>query len=290
MVEAILIVGAVNTGAIALLAIGFSLIFGAARIINLAHTAFYMVTAYLIFTFIYQVGWNPLLAVVLSILCTTIIGLGVYYFLIDRIREHENTVLMITVAIAIAFQQILCVIFRATYRGIPSFISGYSELFGVRILNQYLLTFFIAAIVLLAVWAFLSRTKMGINIRATSQDREIASLMGINVGRVCLITMGVSVALAAVAGAIMAPLYSVEPGMWMDPLITIIAAVVLGGLGSLKGSLAGAAILAYSQTIVATVFPEGSFLKTAVALAIMVIVLMTRPEGLFGVVFEEERL
>jgi branched-chain amino acid transport system permease protein len=290
MVAGILVIGAVNTGAIALLAVGFSLIYGAARIINLAHTAFYMVASYIIFTFIYILGWNPASSAILSILCTTLLGMGVYKLLLDRIREHENTILMITIAIAMAFQQIMLVVFRGTYRGIPAFIPGYSELFGVRVLNQYLMTLGIALIALLIVWAFLSRTNLGISIRAASQDREAASLMGIDVGRVCLVTMGISVALAAIAGAIMAPLYALEPGMWMDPLVTIIAAVVLGGLGSLKGSVAGAAILAYTQTFVAFVFPEGSFLKTAVALAVVVIVLLVRPEGLFGVVFEEERL
>jgi branched-chain amino acid transport system permease protein len=113
--------------------------------------------------------------------------------------------------------------------------------------------------------------------------------MGINVGRIAMYTMGIAVVLAALAGALVAPLWVLEPHMWLHPLIIILAIVVLGGMGSIKGSLAGAFILAFAETLVTFVVPNGSFLKGAMSLSVMLAVLLIRPEGLFGVAFEEER-
>ena len=113
--------------------------------------------------------------------------------------------------------------------------------------------------------------------------------MGINEAQVAMITMGISVGLAAFTGAVVVPLAILEPGMWMHPLIMMMAAVVLGGLGSLKGSFLGAYILGFSEALVVFLAPMGAFLKGSVALSIMILVLLIRPEGLFGVSFEEER-
>ena len=96
--------------------------------------------------------------------------------------------------------------------------------------------------------------------------------------------------MAAIAGAMVAPIWTIQPHMWMHPLIMVLAVVVLGGLGSLKGSFVAAFILGYTVTLVVFLFPTISFIKEAIALAIMVAVLLIRPEGLFGVAFEEERL
>ncbi|MDY7036852.1 MAG: branched-chain amino acid ABC transporter permease, partial [Thermodesulfobacteriota bacterium] len=127
-------------------------------------------------------------------------------------------------------------------------------------------------------------------IRTVAEDREIANLMGINVTRIYLITMGISIALAGLGGAIVAPIYTVNPLMWMQPLIVVLASVVLGGLGSIKGSIIAAFVLGFAETAVVFLIPDGSFLRGAVSLTIMVVVLQLRPEGLYGVVFEEERL
>lgn len=290
MAANLLINGAIMGGIYALLALGFSLIFGVARIMNLAHTAFYMLAAYFIFTFAHQFGLSNILSIILSIVTTTAIGVGAYKLFIERVREHQTTVLMITIAMALVFQESILLTFGGHFRGAPSFISGYVELFGVSVSEQHLLTFSVVLACLLTVWALLSKSKLGLAIRSVAQDREIANLMGINVGRICLITMAISVALAAISGAMVAPIFVMEPHMWMHPLIMVLAVVVLGGLGSLKGSFASAFILGYTENIVVFLVPMGSFIKGAVALGVMVAVLLIRPEGLFGVAFEEERL
>ncbi len=291
MIEGIIITGLISGGVYALLAVGFSLIFGAARIINLAHTAFYMLAAYLIYTFASLLGLNLPLSIVLSIAAVTIIGVLTYKLVIDRVRGHETTALIATLALAIIIQEIMLLpwTFGGHFLRVPDLVSGYTTILGIRVTFQYILTFGMVLIVLLGTWALLMKTKLGIAIRSTAQDREVANLMGINVARTGMITMAISVALAAVAGALVAPLAILSPHMWMNPLVMIMAIIVLGGLGSVKGSLVGAFILGFAETLVVFLAPSGSFLKGAVALAIMLAVILIRPEGLFGVAFEEER-
>jgi len=289
MIEAIIINGLISGGVYALLAVGFSLIFGVARIINIAHTAFYMLAAYFIYTFAHLLGLNPFLSVVLSVIIVILIGLVTYKLVIDPVREHGATTLIVTIALAIIFQEVMLIAFGGHFRGVPGLVSGYTEILGVRVTYQYLLTFGIVLVVLLGTWALLMKTKLGIAIRSTAQDREVANLMGINVARTGMMTMAIAVALAAIAGALVAPLRVLEPHMWMHPLVMILAIVVLGGLGSIKGSFIGAFILGFAETLVVFLVPSGAFLKGAVALTIMLIVILIRPEGLFGVAFEEER-
>jgi branched-chain amino acid transport system permease protein len=289
MVEAVIINGLMIGGVYALLAVGFSLIFGVARIINLAHTAFYMLAAYLIFTFTSNVGLNVYLSIAISVAMVTLIGILTYRLVIARVREHETTVLIVTIALTIIAQESLLLGFGGSFRGIPLLVSGYTEILGVKVLYQYLVTFGVVLVALLGMWALLMKTRLGIAIRCTAQDREVANLMGIDVSRIGTITMAIAVALAAVAGALVAPILAVDPHMWTHPLVVVLAVVVLGGLGSIKGSLLGAFILAFAEALVVHQYSQGSFLKGAVALSVMLVVILLRPQGLFGVSFEEER-
>ena len=289
MILDIIISGLINGSVYALLAIGFSLIFGVARIVNIAHTAFYMLAAYCIYYGTQRLGVNPALSMLAAIIPVTLIGLISYRLFIDPIREHEAAVLIATIALAMAMQEVMLIIFSGDFLGVPSLIEGYRTIFGVKIAHQQLLTFAAALLVLAAVWALLLKTRLGLAIRSTAQDREVANLMGMNESRVAMITMGISVGLAAFTGAVIAPLTIVNPFMWMHPLIMMMAVVVLGGLGSIKGSFVGAYILGFAEALVVFLIPMGAYLKGSVALSIMILVLLIRPEGLFGISFEEER-
>jgi len=198
-------------------------------------------------------------------------------------------VLIATIALALIFQESLLVAFGGSFLGIPAAVDGYASVLGVRVSYQRLIILVVVAAALGATWFLLNRTRLGLAIRAAANDQEIANLMGINVNRVAMITVGISVALAAIAGVVVAPVFVIDPLMWLSPLVTMLAIVVLGGLGSLKGSLIGAFIIGYVEAITVFAVPSGAYLKGAVALSIMVIVLLIRPEGLFGVAFEEER-
>lgn len=285
----ILISGLISGSMLALLAIGFSLIFGVARIVNIAHTAFYMVAAYCIYFITHRLGAHPLWAMVGAVIFVTGLGMISYQIFINPIREHHGAVLIATIALAMAFQEVMSLMFTGTFLSVPSLVKGYLTILGVKVFYQQLLTFCVALLAILILWFFLMRTRLGLAIRSTSQDREVANLMGINECRVALWTMGISVGLASFTGAIVVPLTVLEPHMWTHPLIMMMAVVVLGGLGSLKGSFLGAYILGFTEALVVFLAPMGAFLKGSVALSIMILVLLIRPEGLFGIAFEEER-
>jgi branched-chain amino acid transport system permease protein len=289
LLQDILVTGLVNGGVYALLAIGFSLIFGVARIVNIAHTAFYMLAAYCFYTLLTNTGMGFLLSGLISVTAVTLFSVVCYRLVIEPVREHDSAVLIATIALALVFQELMLFTFGGHFLGIPSTLEGAVRFLGVSIPYQRLLILVVAAAMLLGVWFVLYRTRLGLAIRATANDLEVANLMGMNVNRVAMATVAISVALASVAGVVVAPVYVVDPFMWLAPLVTMLAIVVLGGLGSLKGSLYGALIIGYVEAITVFAVPAGAYLKGAVALLIMVIVLLVRPEGLFGVVFEEER-
>jgi branched-chain amino acid transport system permease protein len=285
----ILITGLINGSMLALLAIGFSLIFGVARIVNIAHTAFYMVAAYGIYYLSVKLTFNPILSMFIAVILVTLLGLLAYKFLIDPIREHEGAVLIATIALAIIFQEVTLLIFSGDYLSVYSLIKGYFIIGGVKVFYQQLLTFTVVLVILLLLWFLLMKTRLGLAIRSTAEDREVANLMGMNESRLAMITMGLSVCLAGFTGAVIVPLTVLSPFMWMEPLILMMAVVVLGGLGSIKGSFVAAYILGFTEALVVFLVPTGAFLKGSVALSIMILVLLIRPEGLFGIAFEEER-
>jgi branched-chain amino acid transport system permease protein len=289
LLQDILVTGLVNGGVYALLAMGFSLIFGVARIVNIAHTAFYMLAAYCFYALLVKGGLGFAPAAVISVGAVTLLSVICYRLIIEPVREHQSAVLIATVALAYIFQELMLLSFGGHYLGIPSTLEGAVRILGVSIPYQRMLILVVAAVMLVTVWLLLYRTRLGLAIRATANDLEVANLMGMNVHRIAMATVAISVALAAIAGVVVAPVFVVDPFMWLSPLVTMLAIVVLGGLGSLKGSLIGALTIGYVEAITVFTLPAGAYLKGAVALAIMVVVLLARPEGLFGVAFEEER-
>jgi len=289
MIQNIIINGLINGSIYALLAMGFSLVFGVARIVNIAHTAFYMLASYFIYTGFHYLGMSPYATMPISIVLVGVLGLLCYKIFINPIREHEAAVLIATIALAMVIQEALLIGFGGHYLGVPPLISGYATILGVKVTYQHLLALGVAVLALICVWWLLMKTRLGLALRATAQDREVANLMGMNEAMVAMVTMGISVMMAALAGAIVVPLFVLDPHMWMHPLIMMLAIVVLGGLGSIKGSFVGAYILAFAEVLVVFLLPMGAYLKGSVALSIMILVLLIRPEGLFGVVFEEER-
>ena len=284
----------------ALLASGMTLLFGVAHIINLAHTAFFLLASYGVFYFtstrISSVGfegpgWGAIPSVLATVTAVTAIGLLVYRFLINRIRQHPQAVLLMTIALAMVFQELMNMSFEGHSRRLRDpFIAGSVDILGQPVLYERLLTVGVVAVVVIGLWLILSRTKLGIAIRATANDAEIANLMGISVSRTLLITMGIGTALAALAGALIASLKVFHPYAWMSPLTMVLAVVVLGGLGSIRGSLIGAFIIALVENLVKSLLPGYGNLAGAFVMLVMIVVLAIRPGGFFGTIFEEERL
>jgi len=290
MIEQIVIMTLVTGGVYALLAIGFSLIFGNARVINLAHTGFFMLAAYGLYYFMRIAGLHTIWAILITVPAVTALGILAYRFLINPIREHLAAVLLMTVALAMAFQEAMTGVFSSLYWSIPALIPGFTSILGVSVLNQHLLTLGIVAVVIAIVALILSRTRLGIALRAVAQDAEVATLMGISVPRTLMITMGIATCLAAVAAVAVVPIWIIHPAMWSPPLVMVMVIVVLGGLGSVKGAIIGAFIISFVEVLVSNTMPTYAYLKVVFAILAMVIVLIVRPAGLFGTIFEEEKL
>jgi len=273
-----------------LLALGMSLIYGVGRIVNLAHTAFFMLAAFGLYYFTVRLGWPISASIVVAVVGVAALGLLVYRYLLDRIRQHGAAVLIVTVALAMAIQELMLKGFGSLPGSIDSVLQGRREILGIIVYDQQLLTVGIAAAVIVILWLVLSKTKLGISIRATADDPEVASLMGISVSRTLMVTMGIGTGLAGVAAVLVAPLQGVIYYMWLAPLTMVLVIVVLGGLGSIKGSIIGAFIIALVEALVFTLIPTMAYLYTVAALAVMVVMLVVKPAGLFGTLFEEERL
>ena len=290
MIASILILTLVNGSVYALLAAGMSLIFGVGRIVNLAHTAFFVLAGYGMYYFTRQLSWGALPSIVITVVSVTIVGVLVYRFLLNRVRQHEQAVLLITVALAMAIQEILLSIFGEFYRTSTTLIPGITEILGNRVENQYILIVGVTVAILIFLWLLLSKTKLGTAIRATANDAEVAGLMGIDVSRTLMITMGIATGLAAVAAVLVGSIWIIYPMIWMQPLTVVLVIVVLGGLGSIKGSFIGAYLIALVEVLAIRFMPQGAFLAMPLMLLVLVIVLVVRPGGLFGIVLEEERL
>jgi len=298
MIERIIVHTLVSGGVFAILAIGFSLIFGVARVLNMAHTAFYALAAFGTFYLLSSVVGLELAvapAIIIVVIIVGLLGMLVYKLVINPVREHHAAVLLITIALAMIAEEVLVWRFGGQNRTLRFLVPGSVDIFGITIVNQNLLTLGVVAVAIVAVWLILSKTKLGVAIRAVANDTEIAGLMGINASRVLMITMGIATVLAAIAGVVMAPLTTIVPGMWAPPLMTVMVVVIIGGLGSIKGSIIGAFILGLVSAVsvidpLALLRGGGAYLNMTFTLAAMVIVLIVRPSGLFGTLFEEEKL
>lgn len=289
MIANILVIGLLNGCVYALLAAGFSLLFSVARIVNLAYTAFWMIAAYIFFGMM-LLGLHPLLAAAVSITGTVVLSL-LFQRLIAPVQGNPMSVMILTLAIGVILQKAVSFIqdsFQGVYfQIVPSLIKGSTNILGVAVTYQYLLSLFVVIVILAALWVFLTKTRFGIAIRATSEDKQVAGLVGINEKVVTNIVTGVAVGVAAIAGVVVSPLYVLEPWMWLQHLLVLMGVVIFGGLGSLKGSIVAAFVIAFIEASIVFLLPNIGFLRSAIVMFIMIVVLLVRPQGLFGTMAEE---
>ena len=290
MVEAqimeVLVYGTIQGGIFALLAMGFSLVFGVGGILNQAHGAFYAITGYLVFWIHDPVSlmagvdsskfyW----AMVFALVVVTFVGGLVYLGLIKPVQDHEINVVIITFSLAFFFEQAVIMIFGSIGKSIPS-VAGNENILGIAIPWQHIIALIGSLIVIFSVIVFMSKIKIGNQIRAVSQDREVAQLMGINVNRILMYTIMLSALLAAIAGILYIPTGDLAPHMGWGVLTRSFAIVVLGGLGSIGGSVIGSFILGYAGNFVGVFI--GYNWAGLVPTILIVVMLIVRPRGLFG--------
>ncbi|MEY4017986.1 MAG: hypothetical protein RLZZ189_1784 [Pseudomonadota bacterium] len=276
----ILIYGAVTSAIYALLAVGFTLIFGVARILNLAHGSFYALGAYGTYVLTSIAGLPLWSAALIAIAFVALFGVVVEKVLIRPLRHSQLGVLMISLAVALIVEQALFLVFGSEYRNVPSFVDSKINFGGVDVAGQRLLTLAVAAVAIGALYLFIQFTRLGSAILAISQDPEAAKYMGIPSDKIFSLVMAISAALAALAGVMAGPFLSVQPSMHLLPIVKAFAIVVVGGLGSIPGSIAAAFLLGYAETCVAYLI-SSSWTEIVSVLATL-LMLVFRPAGIFG--------
>lgn len=276
----ILIYGAVTSAIYAMLAVGFTLIFGVARVLNLAHGSFYALGAYGTYVLTSIVGLPLWLAALLAIAGVSVFGVVVEKVLIRPLRYSQLGVLMITLAVSLVVEQALFLIFGSEYRNVPAFIDTKVSIGGVDVAGQRLLTLVVAVIAIGSLYLFIQRTRLGSAILAISQDAEAAKYMGIPSDRIFSLVMAISAGLAALAGVLAGPFLSVQPSMHLLPIVKAFAIVIVGGLGSIPGSILAALMLGYAETLVAYLIST-SWTEIVSVLATL-LTLVFRPAGIFG--------
>lgn len=276
----ILVLGTLWGSLYTLVSVGFTLIFGVAGIINLAHGAFYMLGAYLGYTFMSLLGIHVVLSTAMAIVGTSLAGMVVERIFIKPMRQNHSYVLLITLALALLLQEIMYVFFGPHGKAVQDFLTGELFLGNVRITYQKLLTMAVSWISVAALWVFIKTTRTGKSISAVAQNLDAAVLVGIQPEKVYLLTMGISAALAGTAGVLIAPILEAVPGMWAFPLFKAFAVVIIGGLGSLEGAILSAMLLGYAETLVSRLVSANY--PDMVYLVAIILILVFRPRGLMG--------
>ncbi len=270
-----------------LIAGGLSLIYGVMRIVNLAHGNLYALGAFVMAWIVGAAAASlpPIYLLVLlpvAALAVAIIGGLIESTLLRPLyRRPEEYQLLMTFGLLLILEDAIRFIWGPAPLSVSTLWSSFKALtiFGVIYPGYNLLVIAVGLVAAAALWAFVYRTKFGVLLRATSQDRRMASALGINVRRMYLQAFALGCLMAGLAGAVIAPIQGAVLGMGVDALVLAFIVVVIGGLGSLEGALIGALIVGLVRTAAIQYFPE---LELAVLYLIAAAVLITRPSGLFG--------
>jgi branched-chain amino acid transport system permease protein len=264
----------------ALLGAGLALVFGILRVLNFAHGEFYMLGAYFVFwcTDLFKI--NYFVSAILTIIIVLIIGILCARFVIRRvIKIEQDSSMLATFALSMLFVNLAQLIFKPVPRGLSSPLSNPINIGSVVLTGQKILAITLAVIIFTVLFLMLSRTKWGKMIRATSQQQTAAEIVGINVQMVKDVTFVIGVFLAAVAGIVIAPILTIQPLMGQNIIMKAFAVVVIGGLGSLEGTIFGGILLGVLEALITIIVPP--IWSPIIAFAIIIVTLSIRPQGLF---------
>lgn len=280
MISQIILNGFVLGATIALMAIGFTLIFGILRVVNFWHGEAYMFGAVLIFFLREQHGVNYVLAVAIAVAAVALLGLVSDQTIMRRFRGDLMGGVIATIALYLLFQNGMWYIFGGRPRGVSSVLTGNITILGTSISAGRLLVVIASFIAIAALGLFINRTKLGKKMRAVQQDREAAQIQGINANRIYGLTFAMATGLAALAGALIAPIYAVTPVMGGGPLMLTFIVVIVGGLGSISGAFLASFIIGFQQSFTAAYW--GAELSLAVSFGLALLILLVLPRGLRG--------
>ncbi|WP_417584362.1 branched-chain amino acid ABC transporter permease [Nitrincola sp.] len=277
-----LLLGLINGAFYALLSLGLAVIFGLLKIINFAHGAFYMLGALCTVVLFNSLGINYWVALILAPLLVGIFGIFIEYFLLRKIANEDHIYsLLLTFGLALVIQGVFTNIYGVSglRYSIPDVFKGGVNL-GFMFLPYYRAWVILAALVVcFGTWFMIEKTKLGSYLRAGTENSQLMQAFGINVPLLVSLTYGFGVMLAAFAGVLAAPIYSVTPVMGGNILIIVFAVVVIGGMGSIIGAVITGLAMGIIEGLTKVFYPEAS---STVIFLVMVLVLLVRPAGLFG--------
>jgi branched-chain amino acid transport system permease protein len=277
-----LLLGLINGAFYAMLSLGLAIIFGMLNIINFAHGALFMMGAFAAWMLLNYLGIGYFPSLILAPLLVGLFGVILEKTIISRLYKLDHLYgLLLTFGLALVIEGL----FRNGYGSsglpyrIPDVLQGATDL-GFMFMPNYRGWVVLAALVVcLSTWAIIEKTSLGATLRAATENAPLVAAFGVNVPRMITLTYGAGVALAAFAGVLAAPIYSVNPNMGSNFINTVFAVVVIGGMGSIMGSIVTGFGLGVIEGLTKVFYPQAS---ATVVFLVMVIVLLARPRGLFG--------
>jgi branched-chain amino acid transport system permease protein len=277
-----LLLGLINGAFYALLSLGLAVIFGMLNIINFAHGALYMVGAFCAYFLLNLLGLNYWFALIISPLVVGALGMIIERTMLQRLAGLDHLYgLLLTFGLALIIQGVFQNYFGSSGLpyAIPRELSGGTNLGFMFLPNYRGWVIIFSLVVCLATWFMIEKTRLGANLRAATENPALVRAFGINVPRMVTLTYGFGVGLAALAGVLAAPINQVRPLMGADFIIVVFAVVVIGGMGSILGSIVTGFLLGLIEGLTKVFYPEAS---NTVVFVIMAIVLLLKPAGLFG--------
>jgi branched-chain amino acid transport system permease protein len=268
--------------AVVLMALGLTIIFGLLDVINMAHGEFYAIGAYIAVALL-GAGLSFWWALALTPLLMAALGYVAERALIQRVfhsKDRHTLTLLLTFGVAVVLEDALKIVFGANPLRVEAPITGSTEMVGLFFPNYRLFVMLFGGALIAAVWLLVFRTPVGAVVRAAAYDRHMSASLGVPVGRVYAATFAFGVALAGVAGVLLAPMYSVFPTMGRDFVLVAFSVVIIGGMGSIKGAVLAGLLLTQVQSLSSLVISP--VWSDPLLFGIMVLVLMWRPQGLFG--------
>ena len=270
----------------AIIALGYTMVYGIAKMLNFAHGDVIMVGAYVILTAVTRGGMSPVLAVALSVIFCTVLGMVIEKVAYSPLRKASSNLAVLITAIGVSYllQNVALLIFGSNARQFTSVITVPAlKLAGgkLSISSVTIVTILSCIVIMAALMAFINKTKMGQAMLAVSEDRGAATLMGINVNRTISVTFAIGSALAAVAGVLLCSAYpSLSPYTGSMPGIKAFVAAVFGGIGSIPGAFIGGILLGIIENLAKAYI--SSQLSDAIVFSVLIIVLLVRPTGILG--------
>jgi branched-chain amino acid transport system permease protein len=263
-----------------LVALGLTIVFSIMRIVQFAHGEIYMLGAYCTYWIAVVLGLNVFVALLLAALVMGLVGVILEKLLFRRFRGQIEGSIIVAIGLILLMQTIAAIGFGTQDKWIPTTIPGVLNIWNIKIPWERALSVIAGIILVLVLFLFIRRTKMGQAMIATSQDIEAATLQGIDVNRVSMVSMAIGCALAAIAGGLMGAIFGVQPVMGSYAMEKGIAVIILGGLGSIWGAVIGGLLLGLIDGLI----PLGSNTTVAsiIGFSIIVLILIVKPQGFLG--------